>query len=194
MHLSLWRQSQLASIGGLFEVVPGIYQVRGLDLSNVTFVEGDEGVVVIDTLLSVETGAAALALYRKHRGDRPGRRWSSPTPTPTTSAGEGFVSADEIASGAVRLIAPRGLRGALRLREHLRRHRDEPAGGLHVRRSPGSRSARSGRCGTGQTVSTGTVSLLARPTSSPRPGTRRSWTACGWCSRWRRTPRPRRSS
>jgi alkyl sulfatase BDS1-like metallo-beta-lactamase superfamily hydrolase len=68
---SLWRQSQLAAIDGLFEVVPGIYQVRGMDLSNTTLVEGDEGVVVFDTLLSVETGAAALALYRKHRGDRP---------------------------------------------------------------------------------------------------------------------------
>lgn len=68
---SLWRQSQLAAIDGLFEVVAGIYQVRGMDLSNTTIVEGDEGVIVFDTLLSVETGAAALALYRKHRGDRP---------------------------------------------------------------------------------------------------------------------------
>ncbi|NED89214.1 MBL fold metallo-hydrolase, partial [Streptomyces sp. SID11233] len=56
---------------GLFEVVEGIYQVRGLDLSNVTFVEGDTGVVVIDPLISVETAAAALALYRENRGDRP---------------------------------------------------------------------------------------------------------------------------
>jgi alkyl sulfatase BDS1-like metallo-beta-lactamase superfamily hydrolase len=68
---SLWRQSQLNTIDGLFEVVPGIYQVRGFDLSNVTFVEGDTGVLVIDPLISVETAAAALALYRLHRGDRP---------------------------------------------------------------------------------------------------------------------------
>jgi alkyl sulfatase BDS1-like metallo-beta-lactamase superfamily hydrolase len=68
---SLWRQSQLNAMDGLYEVVPGIYQVRGLDLSNVTFVEGDTGVLVIDPLISVETAAAALALYRQHRGDRP---------------------------------------------------------------------------------------------------------------------------
>ena len=68
---SLWRQSQLNAIDGLFEVVPGIYQVRGFDLSNITFVEGDTGVIVIDPLISTETAAAALALYREHRGDRP---------------------------------------------------------------------------------------------------------------------------
>ncbi|WP_371733912.1 alkyl/aryl-sulfatase [Subtercola sp. PAMC28395] len=67
---SLWRQSQLVAIQGLFEVVPGIYQGRGLDLSNITFVESDNGVIVIDPLISTETAAAALALYRKHRGDR----------------------------------------------------------------------------------------------------------------------------
>jgi alkyl sulfatase BDS1-like metallo-beta-lactamase superfamily hydrolase len=68
---SLWRQSQLCAKQGLFEVTDGIYQVRGLDLSNMTLVEGDRGVIVIDPLVSVETAAAALALYREHRGDRP---------------------------------------------------------------------------------------------------------------------------
>ncbi len=68
---SLWRQSRLVAMDGLFEVVPGIYQVRGFDLSNVTFVEGTTGVLVIDPLISTETAAAALALYREHRGDRP---------------------------------------------------------------------------------------------------------------------------
>ena len=68
---SLWRQSQLNVIHGLFEVCEGIYQVRGADLSNMTIVEGDEGVLVIDPLISAETAAAALALYREHRGARP---------------------------------------------------------------------------------------------------------------------------
>jgi alkyl sulfatase BDS1-like metallo-beta-lactamase superfamily hydrolase len=68
---SLWRQAQLNLIHGLFEVVPGIYQVRGLDVSNMTMVEGDEGVIVIDPLVSCETAAAALELYRSVRGDRP---------------------------------------------------------------------------------------------------------------------------
>ncbi|MDX3074312.1 alkyl/aryl-sulfatase [Streptomyces sp. NPDC088354] len=70
-HPGLWRQSRLAAKQGLFEVVEGVYQVRGLDLSNMTLVEGDRGVVVIDPLHSTEAAAAALALYREHRGDRP---------------------------------------------------------------------------------------------------------------------------
>ena len=71
VHPSLWRQSALVARQGLYEVVEGVYQVRGLDLSNITFVEGDTGVIVIDPLISTETAAAALALYRAHRGDRP---------------------------------------------------------------------------------------------------------------------------
>ncbi|KDE99612.1 alkyl sulfatase [Mycolicibacterium aromaticivorans JS19b1 = JCM 16368] len=71
VHPSLWRQSILAAKQGLYEVVEGIYQVRGLDLSNISFIEGDTGIVVIDPLVSTETAAAALALYRAHRGDRP---------------------------------------------------------------------------------------------------------------------------
>ncbi|WP_328393108.1 alkyl/aryl-sulfatase [Nocardia sp. NBC_00416] len=68
---SLWRQGQLCSKQGLFQVAEGIYQIRNLDLSNMTLVEGRDGVVVIDPLLSVETAAAGLALYRAQRGDRP---------------------------------------------------------------------------------------------------------------------------
>jgi alkyl sulfatase BDS1-like metallo-beta-lactamase superfamily hydrolase len=71
VHPSLWRQSKLAAKQGLYQVVDGIYQVRGLDLSNISFIEGDTGVIVIDPLISTETAAAALALYRSHRGSRP---------------------------------------------------------------------------------------------------------------------------
>ncbi|WSU42765.1 MBL fold metallo-hydrolase [Streptomyces sp. NBC_01089] len=68
---SLWRQSRLCADHGLFEVTTGIYQIRGFDLSNMTFVEGERGILVIDPLLTAETAAAGLALYRAHRGDRP---------------------------------------------------------------------------------------------------------------------------
>lgn len=59
---SLWRQSQLLAIRGLFKVVDGIYQVRNIDLANITFVRGKTGWIVIDPLTSVETARAALAL------------------------------------------------------------------------------------------------------------------------------------
>ena len=67
---SLWRQAQLTAKHGLYEVTDGIYQVRGFDMSNMTLVESDHGVIVIDPLISAETAAAAIALYRTHRGDR----------------------------------------------------------------------------------------------------------------------------
>ncbi len=71
VHPSLWRLSQLNGVHGLFEVVPGIYQVRGYDLSNITLIESRRGVIVVDPLISTECAAAALELYRSHRGERP---------------------------------------------------------------------------------------------------------------------------
>ncbi|MGB8793571.1 MAG: alkyl sulfatase dimerization domain-containing protein [Mycobacterium sp.] len=71
VNASLWRQCMLTAKQGLYEVVPGIYQVRGLDISNISFIEGDTGLIVIDPLVSTEVAAAALQLYRTHRGDRP---------------------------------------------------------------------------------------------------------------------------
>ncbi|MGV9680956.1 alkyl/aryl-sulfatase [Nocardia sp. NPDC003482] len=68
---SLFRQAQLNVKNGLYQVVEGIYQIRGFDISNMTIVEGDTGVIVIDPLISAECAAAGLALYREHRGDRP---------------------------------------------------------------------------------------------------------------------------
>ena len=64
---SLWRQAQIMEhFTGLFEVTKGIYQVRGLDISNITFIEAPEGVIVMDPLVSAEVAKAGLELY--HRG------------------------------------------------------------------------------------------------------------------------------
>ena len=60
---SLWRISQLLMDAGLYEVVPGVYQVRGADLSNLTIVEGEQGITIYDPLISAETARAALDLY-----------------------------------------------------------------------------------------------------------------------------------
>ncbi|AUH44564.1 alkyl/aryl-sulfatase [Streptomyces sp. CMB-StM0423] len=68
---SLWRQAKLCARAGLYEVAEGVLQVRGYDLSHMTLIEGDHGVLVVDPLISRETAAAALALYRAQRGDRP---------------------------------------------------------------------------------------------------------------------------
>ena len=63
---SLWRQSQLLNISGLFEVAEGIYQVRNQDLSNMTIVEGDKGLTIMDPLISAETAKVALDLSLIH--------------------------------------------------------------------------------------------------------------------------------
>lgn len=67
---SLWRLSQLNRIHGLFQVTDRIYQVRGFCLANVTFIEGDTGLIVIDPLTFTEHARAALELYVRHRGNR----------------------------------------------------------------------------------------------------------------------------
>jgi linear primary-alkylsulfatase len=68
---SLWRQARLNMHHGLFEVTDRIFQIRGFDISNMTLIEGDRGVIVIDPLISTEVARAGLALYRQVRGDRP---------------------------------------------------------------------------------------------------------------------------
>jgi len=68
---SLWRQSQLINISGLFEVTDGIYQIRNQDLSNMTIIEGKKGVTVIDPMISVETAKVGMDLYYDHRGKKP---------------------------------------------------------------------------------------------------------------------------
>ncbi len=107
VHPSLWRVSKLNAIDGLFEVVPGIYQVRGYDLSNLTVIEGETGIVIVDVLTSREPAAAALALYREHRGDRPVKAVVYTHSHVDHFGGvHGVVHPDEVSSGAVRIIAP----------------------------------------------------------------------------------------
>lgn len=104
---SLWRQAQLNNRHGLYEVADGIYQVRGYDLSNMSLIRGKTGWIVVDPLTSQETAAAAMALVRKHLGDDP-----IVAVIVTHSHIDHFggiasvVSAEDVASGKVRVIAP----------------------------------------------------------------------------------------
>ncbi len=68
---SLWRQAKLNGLHGLFRVAEGIYQVRGYDVSNMSWIRGKTGWIVVDPLTSAETAAAALTLARKHLGADP---------------------------------------------------------------------------------------------------------------------------
>lgn len=72
IHPSLQRQAILNMGYGLYEVVPGkIYQVRGFDLANISFIKGDTGWIVFDPLTAKETARAALKLINEKLGERP---------------------------------------------------------------------------------------------------------------------------
>ena len=84
---SLWRQARLLARAGLFRVSDRVYQVRGFDISNMTIVVGDTGLIIIDPLTTREPAAAALALARRtHRRSPRASPSSTRTPTPITSA------------------------------------------------------------------------------------------------------------
>ena len=162
VHPSLWRQSTLAAKQGLYEVVEGIYQVRGLDLSNITFVEGDSGVIVIDPLISTEVAAAALALYREHRGgDRPVVAVIYTHSHADHFGGVlGVTSQADVDAGKVAVLAPEGFV------EHAVQE-NVYAGTAMTRRASymyGALLARGPQgqvgCGLGQNTSTGEIALI----------------------------------
>ncbi len=108
IHPSLLRQSRLNNNYGLYEVIPGIYQVRGVDLSDITFVRGKTGWIVFDPLVSAEPVRAAWQLFQKHVGGglpvtaviyshTHGDHWGGV---------RGLVEEADVRSGKVALIAP----------------------------------------------------------------------------------------
>ncbi|MGJ7547938.1 alkyl/aryl-sulfatase [Pseudomonas alloputida] len=106
---SLWRIAQLNTLAGLFKVNEGIYQVRGLDLANMTLIEGEHGLIVMDPLLSVETARAGLALYFRHRPQRPVVAVIYTHPHVDHFGGvRGVIDAADVKAGKVQVIAPQG--------------------------------------------------------------------------------------
>ena len=161
-HASLWRQGRLCAKHGLYEVVPGIYQVRGFDISNVTFVEGDSGVIVIDPLLCVETARAAFELYRTHRGEREVIAVIYTHCHVDHFGGvKGVIDQEDADLGRVPVIAPEGFM-EFAVSENV-------MAGIAMARRAGYmygaalEKAGDGQIGTGlgQTTSTGTVTLIA---------------------------------
>lgn len=106
---SLWRQARLNAIHGLFEVGPGVYQVRGVDLSNITFIAGDRGWIVIDPLTASETAAFATALLHAHVPPRPVVAVIYTHSHIDHFGGvRGVITDDDVAEGRVEVIAPVG--------------------------------------------------------------------------------------
>ena len=104
---SLWRQARLNLHHGLFQVTERVYQVRGFDLSNMTLIEGERGVIVVDPLISTEVARAGLDLYRAHRGDRPVTAVIySHSHTDHYGGVRGVLDEAEVAAGLVPVVAP----------------------------------------------------------------------------------------
>jgi alkyl sulfatase BDS1-like metallo-beta-lactamase superfamily hydrolase len=162
VHPSLWRQSMLAAKQGLYEVVEGIYQVRGFDISNISFVETDSGVIVIDPLISTEVAAAALQMYREHRGGNRPVVAVIYTHSHVDHFGGvlGVTTQADVDAGKVSVLAPEGFI------EHAVQE-NVYAGTAMTRRATymyGTLVARGPRgqvgCGLGQATSTGQVGVI----------------------------------
>jgi alkyl sulfatase BDS1-like metallo-beta-lactamase superfamily hydrolase len=111
---SLWRQAQLNAIHGLFKVTERVYQVRGFDIANMTIIEGDTALIVIDTLSTAETARAALELYYAHRPNKPiGTIIYSHNHSDHFGGVRGLTSEAEVAAGKVRILAPVGFMEAV---------------------------------------------------------------------------------
>jgi alkyl sulfatase BDS1-like metallo-beta-lactamase superfamily hydrolase len=110
IHPSLKRQAVLNMGYGLYEVVPGhIWQVRGFDLSNISFIKGDTGWIVFDPLVSQETAAAALAFVTEKLGQRPIKAVVySHSHADHFGGVRGIVDEADVASGKIQVIAPVG--------------------------------------------------------------------------------------
>jgi alkyl sulfatase BDS1-like metallo-beta-lactamase superfamily hydrolase len=108
IHPSLLRQSKLNNNYGLYEVIPGIYQVRGFDLSDISFVRGKSGWIVFDPLVTSEVVRAAWKLFQQHVGQ--GLPVSGVIYTHTHGdhwgGVRGIVEEADVRSGKVPIIAP----------------------------------------------------------------------------------------
>lgn len=106
---SLWRQSQLNHISGLFEVTKGIYQVRNFDLSVMSFIRGETGWIMIDPLISTETAKAGYDLLKREVADLPiSAVIFTHSHVDHFGGVKGIITPDEIAARNVPVIAPAG--------------------------------------------------------------------------------------
>ena len=106
---SLWRMAQINSLNGLFQVTDKVYQVRGFDISNMTIIEGNTGLIIIDPLLSAETAKAGLDLYYSNRPKKPVVAVIySHSHTDHYGGVKGVIDEKDVKSGKVKVLAPDG--------------------------------------------------------------------------------------
>lgn len=159
---SLWRQSQLINISGLFEVTNGIYQVRNLDLSNMTIIEGKEGITIVDPLISKETSKIGLDLYYSKRGKKPVKAVIYTHSHVDHYGGvRGVIDEADVKAGKIKVYAPEGFMEAavaenIMAGNAMSRRASYMYGNLLKADPKGQVGA-----GLGTTTSAGTVTLIA---------------------------------
>jgi len=159
---SLLRQAKLNMAYGLYQVTERIYQVRGYDLANITFIKGDSGWIIFDPLLTAATSRAALALVTQELGQFPVKAVVYSHAHADHFGGiKGVVSQAQVDSGEVQIIAPRGFM------EHAIKE-NVLAGNAMTRRATyqyGNALAKGARgqvdAAIGKGLSTGMISLIA---------------------------------
>ena len=111
---SLWRQAQLNAIHGLFKVADGVYQLRGLSLANMTIVEGDTGLIVIDALYSADVARDALELYFVNRPRKPVKAIIyTHSHADHYGGARGLAREEDVAAGNTNVFAPAGFMEAV---------------------------------------------------------------------------------
>lgn len=109
VHPSLWRHGRLNAVHGLFEVAPDVWQCRGYDISNITFIKGKKGWIVIDPLTTAATAAACLDLANQHLGARPVTAVLYTHSHADHYGGIlGVTTREDVDAGNVRILAPEG--------------------------------------------------------------------------------------
>jgi alkyl sulfatase BDS1-like metallo-beta-lactamase superfamily hydrolase len=109
VHPALWRQNRVLRSEGLFELAPGLYQVRNFDNSNVSFIETANGWIVIDPLTFTEVARAAFDLLKQHVADKPVLAVIyTHTHSDHFAGARGVIDEADVANGAVQVIAPKG--------------------------------------------------------------------------------------
>lgn len=158
---SLWRQMQLVMQGGLFKVCDRIYQIRNADLSNMTVIEGDTGIIVIDPLISAETAKAALALYFEHRPKKPIKAvFYSHSHADHFGGVRGIIDEKDVRDGKIKIIAPEGFtEAAVSENVYAGNAMSRRATYMYGNLLPPSPEGQVG-AGLGTTTSTGTVTLI----------------------------------
>jgi alkyl sulfatase BDS1-like metallo-beta-lactamase superfamily hydrolase len=161
VHPALWRHARVNMANGLYRVTDRVYQLRGFDVSNMTIIEGDSGLIVIDPLISTEVAKAGMELYLKHRPKRPVVAVIySHSHVDHFGGVRGVVGADEVMAGDVTIWAPAGFMAAAVAENVI-------AGNAMLRRALfqfGAMLPRGERgqvdTGLGKSVSLGTVTLI----------------------------------